>query len=164
LRDTARRLVSALVALVSLGSSNVACAQDVASADHLIRQLYVDLGHLYPHHPLPPLWWSALSARTKARYDRLRALDKKSGDLTIDWVWLCQCQDVDAFHLNSLTVSNTSANHASAIVRFRLGPDRQTLRLLLVREGTWKIDDMVNDRGRHFTDDLQAGLDGYARR
>jgi len=158
----ALRVYGGLVAVALLGSSGAGSAQDVSSANQLIHRLYADDGQVGQHHPYP-LWWRFLSARTKAQFVRLRALDAKSGDASIDYDWLCQCQDAEALHVTSVKLSNTSPDHASAIAQFQNGPDRQTLRLLLVRENGWKIDDMVNERGRRFTDDLRAGLRGYGR-
>lgn len=162
-RSMTLRATGGLAVLAFLGSSSGAHAQDVSGADRIIHQLYADLGHVGEHHRYPA-WWRFLSARTQAQHDRLRALDAKSGDASINYDWLCQCQDTEALRVTSVKVSSTTPTHASAIVHFANGSDRQVLRLLLVREGTWKIEDMVNNHGRRFTDDLRAGLDGYAKR
>jgi hypothetical protein len=157
----ALRVSGSLVALALLGSSSAICAQDAASANRLVYRLYTDTKHVGERSPYP-LWWRFLSARTKAQHVQLRALDAQSGDASIDYDWLCQCQDAADLRVTSVKLSNMSSDHVSAIAQFANGRDRQTLRLLLVREGTWKIDDMINQQGRRFTDDLRAGLKRYA--
>src|SRR5579863_3912430 len=74
LRPMALRVYGGLVAVALLGSSGAGSAQDVSSANQLIHRLYADDGQVGQHHPYP-LWWRFLSARTKAQFVRLRALD-----------------------------------------------------------------------------------------
>ncbi|CAN5340333.1 hypothetical protein BH10PSE2_BH10PSE2_18890 [soil metagenome] len=76
---------------------------------------------------------------------------------TLNYDPLCGCQDQGDFALNSVAISQTGVNAATADVVFtNLGTQtRQTLKL--VREGvSWKVDDVVDSEGKSLSGTLLA--------
>ncbi len=69
----------------------------------------------------------------------------------LDYDPVCDCQDFGDLVLESVAITQTDADHADAIVRFRIFQDdkektSQTLKMV-AENGRWVIDDIVSNHG-----------------
>ncbi|WP_252358822.1 YbjP/YqhG family protein, partial [Escherichia coli] len=69
----------------------------------------------------------------------------------LDYDPVCDCQDFGDLVLESVAITQTDADHADAIVRFRIFQDdkektSQTLKMV-AESGRWVIDDIVSNHG-----------------
>lgn len=149
-------IIGALVALITCTPSRAASKE--SSPEQLIRKLYAD--QTRSPGGRDPLWWSHLSRRTKLADNRLKTLQFKTGDYVIDYDWLCQCQDSVGLRIIRLLIANTSPRTATATVTFRITRNTNTVKIYLVNEGNWKIDDIEYD-GARFTATVREGIASF---
>lgn len=69
----------------------------------------------------------------------------------LDYDPVCDCQDFGDLVLESVAITQTDADHADAVVRFRIFKDdkektTQTLKMV-AENGRWVIDDIVSNHG-----------------
>lgn len=68
---------------------------------------------------------------------------------TLNYDLICGCQDQGGFTLDSLTVTQSSASAADAVVAFTNAGETTRQTLKLVREGSnWKVDDVISADGK----------------
>ena len=129
--------------------------------------LYTDLSGALraPGVEQPPLWWFHMTGRLAALHDRLASLDAQAGTPSIRYDWLCQCSNPRHMRLlPTIIVEQRSESAARLRVRVTLnGADTQELELLLVNDDGWLIDDIVDERGRHYSEKLAAAIDTHLR-
>ena len=135
-------------------------ARGAATPAGLVRMVYADLARGGGESPL---WWRYLSKHTRSLEGRLQALDQRAGNATIDYDWLCQCQDSEGLRYAVLSTGTISKDRVSAAVRIDNDPNPRFLRVLLVNEGGWKIDDIIDPTGNRYTTALERGIRRYSR-
>lgn len=129
--------------------------------------LYTDLsGSLRaPGVEQAPMWWFHMTPRLAQLHDRLALLDAEAGSQSIRYDWLCQCSNPR--HMRLLPAIIVEArDESSARLRVRVilnGGEARGLELLLVRDDGWLIDDIVDDRGHHYSETLTAAIDTHMR-
>ena len=149
-----RHIFKALTATILVGLASLSAAAQAgtaAGAEKLVRAVYADSSRPTSSRA-DPLWWRSLSKRTRALHGRVTAWQVKTGDLYLDYDFLCQCQDNEGLRIKSLKVNQVSPTTATVAVTFSAPGWNETprLTLLLVDEAGWKIDDMIDKSGKHF--------------
>lgn len=143
-----RKIACGLVLMVAAATlpNTATAAGGAPTPERFIRSLYADLAR--PEiSPRGPLWWSYLSQRTHTLLRQLQAADARRGDGSIDYDWLCQCNDGVGLRIRSLIVTSSSPSTARATVQF--GSERVILEL--VQDHGWKIADIIDRRNQRFT-------------
>lgn len=128
--------------------------------------LYADLSGIIAFgmprpDPAPePMWLANLTQRTRTLYDQLAELDAEAGQTSIDFDWLCQCRNTR--HLlpkANIVVEHQSPERAQLRVGLRfLNSGRDTVFLEMVYEDGWKIDDIIDANGHHYSDAMQQAV------
>ena len=112
-----------------------------------------------------PLWWSYLTGRAAATFAHVQRVEKATGDELVDADFLCQCQDPSGLRVTSVAITDRTATHATARVRFAFSdrPARAVrMTIALTNDGRgWKIAEMTNGEGQAFTAENVAALKQY---
>ncbi|GAA4815373.1 hypothetical protein GCM10023232_08860 [Sphingosinicella ginsenosidimutans] len=100
-------------------------------------------------------WQRYLSSRTAALQRRYEAARSGDADRYLDYDWLCQCQDSGGFRIASIATAPGARGTTVATVRFGRN---QGVRLILVNERGWKIDDIIDAHGMRYSAALQYNI------
>ena len=138
-------------------------APPAADPAALVRKLYAS--ELTESDSSDPLWWSYLTGRAATTFAHVLRVEKQSGDELVDEDFLCQCQDPAGMRVTALAVTDRTATHATAHVRFAFSerPSREVrMTIALANDGRgWKIVEMTNGDGQTFTAENVAALKQY---
>ncbi len=149
---------------LALGGATSALAQPSAGdPTALVRRLYAN--ELTAPDSADPMWWRYLTGRAAASFAHVLRVEKATGDELVDEDFLCQCQDPSGMRVTSVTITDRTATHATANVRFAFGdhPARQQrMTIELASDGRgWKIAEMINAEGQSFTAENAEALKAY---
>ena len=157
-----RTIVMALALWVATPALAAPPAADPAA---LVRKLYADVT-TDSDKPGDPSWWSYLTGRAASTFAHVLRVEKATGDELVDADFLCQCQDPAGLRVSSVTITDRTATHAIAHVRFVFTAEhpahevRMTIELANDGRG-WKIAEMTNGEGQTFTAENTAALKQY---
>lgn len=154
-----------IVLALALGVATPAVAAPPATDPAaLVRKLYADEAR-DPAGPGDPMWWRYLTGRAAATFSHVLRVEKATGDELVDEDFLCQCQDPTGMRVTSVSITDQTAAHATAHVRFIFGDaptQRHRMTIDLVSDkGGWKIAEMTNGEGQSFTAENTAALKPY---
>lgn len=139
----------------------------MATPNQFVGALYIDLSGILrsPKVEKPPAWWNYLTPRTKALHDRLGALDRQAEWTTFRYDWLCQCRNIHTLWAQPhIQIDYSSDTAASLTVRVRIsGGANSSVRLLLVKQDGWKLDDIIDERGHRYSEALARAIATYDR-
>jgi hypothetical protein len=157
MKQTAAMALALMVAMPALA------APPAADPATLVRKLYAS--ELTESGSSDPLWWSYLTGRAATTFAHVLRVEKQTGDELVDEDFLCQCQDPAGMRVVSVVITDRTATHATAQVRFAFGdrPSREVrMTIELANDGRgWKIAEMTNGEGQTFTGENVAALKQY---
>ena len=142
--------------------------QPTGKPRQLLNMLFLDLAGLSgPDIRSPPIWRRYLSQRTEALQQELAALDAEDRWDALRLDWLCQCYDRKHIKIPPLILAEdrTRAGVTLTVKVLLQAGESHTLMIALVDQDGWKIDEIVDERGRRFTGALEGAIrDHHLRR
>ncbi len=130
-------------------------AQDAASAEQFLRQLYADEAKSDPA-PNPDLIYDP-QLLTLIQKDRAMMQKFEKGLLRVDPI--CACQDPDGLQVLKITAWPNGPNKVDATVSFIIGNDRSVVGYQLVNmDGQWRIHDILGGNAPSLRQYLITGL------
>jgi len=153
-------LAGAALGLASAPARGQLQVEDTDSLGMVVNKLYLDLSGIMraPDAPDPssPLWVRTLSPETGALYERASLQAGRTDGRVFDYDWLCQCSNTRRFTVpvgSMIERQTASRAEVEVSLSFPAGEVRQ-VRLVMVNSGGWKIDEIVSESGRRFTEQL----------
>ena len=120
-----------------------------------VRGFYADIARA---DNADPLWTRALIPSVRALEKRVETTVEGVPDY-LDGDWLCQCQDPAGLKIASL--ASARGAHGTTIVTVYFGLEGRAtdrVRLVMVRDHGWKIADVIDKTGMHYTQALRYNL------
>lgn len=139
------------------GASQAAGQKRHVDPATFVRSLYADevRDELNPHS----LWTRRLSNRLQSLKARVDALSPESALPFLDYDWLCQCQDPGGVRFTVGEIAKGARRAAIVNVQMHfLNNDRNSVRLVLVDENGWKVDDIIDQTGKRYSDALKYNI------